>query len=270
MRMCVRALADATSGSSADRKVCGSGAGDTSLGVQAVGQQRILLVGASSKGSVAVWDVGRRQQIVAVHCPDLRLSGLLAPAAHTAEATAAAAFRAAQAAAAAGDVAAAAAADCTQQPGWAGREPVVCLAAVRSIDSSSASQKQQGPQQLRTLVLHQGGQIQVGAPLLAAGRQGGLCAAALAGSTVAAATAGGVLKVWDVSTGQRHMGLKPSCQGTEGSSAVGTVAVLSVPGCSSPAAGVGGQLPSCTLILAGSACGVLTAAVVEMCAPDCG
>lgn len=243
--------------------MCGSGAGgDTSLGVQAVGQQRILLVGASSKGSVAVWDVGRRQQIVAVHCPDLRLWGLLAPAAHTAEATTAAAFRAAQAAA--GDVAAAAAAaDCTQQPGWAGREPVVCLAAVRSIDSSSASQKQQGPQQLRTLVLHQGGQIQVGAPLLAAGRQGGVCAAALAGSTVAAATAGGVLKVWDVSTGQRHMGLKPSCQGTEGSSAVGTVAVLSVLGCcSSPAAGVGGQLPSCTLILAGSACGVLTAAVV--------
>lgn len=268
--MCVRALADCASGSSADQKVCGSGAGDTSLGVQAVDQQRILLVGASSKGSVAVWDVGRRQQIVAVHCPDLRLSGLLAPAAHTAEATAAAAFRAAQAAAAAGDVAAAAAADCTQQPGGAGRMPVVCLAAVRCIDSSSASQKQQGLQQLRTLVLHQGGQIQVGAPLLAAGRQGGVCAAALAGSTVAAATAGGVLKVWDVSTGQRHMGLKP-CQGTD-STAVSTVAVLSVPGCSSLAAGVGdemgvggqqagGQLHS-TLILAGSACGVLTAAVV--------
>jgi hypothetical protein len=250
-------LADATGGTSVDGQVQQrSGAGDSSLSVQAAGQQqRVLLVGASSKGSVAVWDVGRRQQIVAVHCPDMRLSGLLAPTALTAQAAAAAAFRAAQAAAAAGDVAAAAA-GCTQQPSGGGRQPVVCLAAVRSIDSSSgASQQQQGPQQLRALVLHEGGQIQVGAPLLAAGRQGGVCAAALAGSTVAAATAAGVLKVWDVSTGQRLMGLKPAPAGTDALSSTGvsTVAVMSSVG--------DGQLHS-TLVLAGSASGVLTAAVL--------
>jgi hypothetical protein len=237
--------------------------------------QRLLLVGASSLGCVAVWDVGRGQQVIAVHCPDLRLSGLMAPTSQSEHAALVAAMRAAQAAA--GSDAGAEAAGCTQQAAGGGvHEPVVFLATVRSIDNSpnaNAGQQQQGMQQLRAVVLHSTGEMQVGAGLLAAGRQGGIHIAALAGNTAAAVTAAGVVQVWDVLSGRRLMALKPRSRAV-GRSSAGTVAVLTLSGLLSPetvgaAQGCDGvktfnaeEAICCNVVLTGSESGVLTAALV--------
>jgi len=52
-----------------------------SIAVQQQHQQckglRILLVGSCSQGSIAVWDVLHKQQVIAIHSPELQLFGLL-------------------------------------------------------------------------------------------------------------------------------------------------------------------------------------------------
>lgn len=245
-------------------------AGGTGSGLQQQpGAHRVLLVGASSQGSIAVWDVQRRQQVIAVHCPDLRLSSLMAPAPHAAEATLAAALRQQ---AAAGSRAAGAEA-CTQQAGAGACEPVVCLATVRSINGSDpcrGQKQQQGHRQLRAVVLHSNGELQLGVPLLVAGHQGGISAATLMGTTAAAATAAGTLKVWDIFSGKRHIVLKPAPGAVSGNS-VGTLATMCLPDGSkgSNAAGRGAndegrgeqQAGQLKLVLAGSGSGVMTAVV---------
>lgn len=181
-------------------------------------------------------------------------------------------------AAAGSDAAAAAAAGCTQQAAGGGvYGPVGCLATVRSIDSSSsarAGQQQQGIAQLRAVVLHSNGEMQVGAALVAAGRQGGVEAAALVGSTALAVTGAGVVQVWDVLSGQRLMALN-SRAGAVSRSGAGTVAMCVLPALLSPGA-VGasqgyddrgrepsaGDLRCCKVVLTGSASGVLAAALV--------
>jgi hypothetical protein len=52
-----------------------------SIAIQQQHQQckglRILLVGSCSQGSIAVWDVLHKQQVIAIHSPELQLFGLL-------------------------------------------------------------------------------------------------------------------------------------------------------------------------------------------------
>jgi hypothetical protein len=127
--------------------------------------------------------------------------------------------------------------------------------------------------QLRVVVLHSSGEMQVGAGLLAAGRQGGIKTAALAGNTAAAVTGAGVVQVWDVLSGRRLMALKARARAV-GRFGAGTVAVLSLPNLLSPgvvAAAQGydgvresstGEVMCCKVVLTGSDSGVLTAALV--------
>jgi hypothetical protein len=189
---------------------------------------RVLLVGCCSQGPVAVWDVGLRQQIMAIHHPGLRLSGLLAPGLNAAGAAAAAAAMQV-ATAVAGRSAAEAARGMQQQLGSTEQpRPVVCLGIVSQLESSGRDAARDNQKQLRAVVLHSSGDAQIGRPLVAAGA-GGVSTAVLCGTTAAAVASSGVLQAWDVVSGMRHLSMRPrgSCSGAGTS----TVALLPLAGC---------------------------------------
>lgn len=207
---------------------------------------KVLLVACCSQGPVAVWDVGRCQQIMAIHRPELRIAGLQSPG-QDAVAAALAAVQATQVGTAglpalrgshhhyqqqnAGDDAMA-------------QQPVVLLATVESFDTGSSSDGGGGGttaaagrssssarqatavqgKQLRAVALHGNGDVQLSRPLIAAASQGGVLATALSGSTVAALMSTGVTQAWDVVRGQNHMCAQPAA--AKGAGAAAAVALL--------------------------------------------
>uniref|UniRef100_A0A383WAA3 Uncharacterized protein n=1 Tax=Tetradesmus obliquus TaxID=3088 RepID=A0A383WAA3_TETOB len=196
---------------------------------------RILLVGCCSQGSVAVWDVQKQQQIMALHSPDLVLAGLL-PMQPPVAAILAAARMPSSSRGSSVD---------KQQL----QQPLLLLALVASRDSTAtppaalakaasrlgssvgggqlgaaaAGGQQQQKQQLelRPILLQQPGLLIPGAPVLAPAaaavgggsglhnhthqqqqqQQQGVSAAAVVGTLAAAVGPGGFVHVWDVLSG---------------------------------------------------------------------
>jgi hypothetical protein len=230
---------------------------------------RVLLVGCCSQGPVAVWDVGLRQQIMAIHNPGLRLSGMLAPGLNAAGADAAAA--AMQAAQAVAGRSAAEAAGGVQLGSMGQPQPVVCLGMVSQLESSGRDAARDNQKQLRAVVLHSSGDAQIGRPLVAAG-SGGVSTAVLCGTTAAAVASSGVLQAWDVVSGMRHLSMRPrgSCSGAGTS----TMALLPLAGCRGTVGGCDGGGPEAAngsppgncgggmLALAGSFSGALVVALL--------
>lgn len=225
------------------------------------GARRVLLVGCCSQGPVAVWDVGLQQQILAVHSPGLRLSGLLSPGPGAA---AVAAMRTNQAVAGRSAAAAASGVHQHQQESTGEQQPVVCLAVVSSLDSSGRGAATGPGQQLRAVVLYGDGDTQMGQPLVCAGA-GGVSTAVLSGTTAAAVAGCGTLQAWDVLSGTRHMSMRPRCSSA---GTAGTVALLPLDAAmGAVGGGEAGVHPKSevgpgNLLLAGSSSGALSVAML--------
>jgi hypothetical protein len=172
-----------------------------------------------------VWDVGLRQQIIALYCPDQRLSFLSAAGPASADAAVAAALQARQAP----GQAAGAAAD--QQLAVGAWPPVVLLAAVQSHAGAQpclprGQQQHEQQQQLRAVVLHGNGDMQLSSQLLAVRSHGGSVQHwTLMSTTAAAVTVEGDLQVWDVRTGVHRVSMR-ACSRTDSTVGLNSAALL--------------------------------------------
>jgi hypothetical protein len=242
---------------------------------------RVLLVGCCSQGPVAVWDLGLRQQIIALHCPDQRLFCLAGAWPALADAAVVAALQARQAS----DPTAGAARD--QQLAVGASPPVAFLAAVQSPAVSGTQpslshnqheqqqeQQQEQHKQLRAVVLHSNGDMQLSRPLLAGPNQhcGVQHWPLMSDTAVAAAvTSEGGVQVWDVLTGEPRVSMR-ACSAPGSSAGPATVALLTL-GDVAPTKGsrclatagnddcnkLGGP---CMAVLTGSSTGVLLVGLV--------
>jgi hypothetical protein len=200
---------------------------------------RVLLLGCCSRGSVAVWDVGRRQLVAAVHSPGLLLQAVmpLQPPLSEDDVLAAAAAAAAAPKDSTASPAAASSTAAAQQrrKGRSGADVpdligLLALVAARPGNTSGPegpeaagatgtclTLPQPGGLQLRPLLLHPPGTLLQGASMLESAHDGAaqaettaIAAAALCGTTVAVAGHSGLVKAWDVISGMTHFASLPA------------------------------------------------------------